>query len=141
MARNKARTDKDSIRAHVINLLHILHPAIQRMPKIERIEGAPQEMKRACYDIIRHFSAAKECPESRLESIRAMFGDFGVLLAAFELCTAFGLLTDSSALRIAMCTEKIEEGIRKWRNATRSIKCQERQEVGDASQEPTASTM
>jgi hypothetical protein len=97
-------------------------------------------MKLACYNLIRHFNAAKECPETRLESIRAMFGDFGVLLAAFELCVDFGLLTDSAALRIALQTEKIEEGIRKWRNATRPLRSQERQEVADAmSEEPAVS--
>ena len=35
---NKAKNDKGSILADVKNLLYILHPAIQRMPKIERIE-------------------------------------------------------------------------------------------------------
>ena len=44
---HKAHNDKDSILADAKNLLYILHPAIQRMPKIERIEGAPVEMKRA----------------------------------------------------------------------------------------------
>ena len=44
---HKAHNDKDSILADAKNLLYILHPAIQRMPKIDRIEGAPVEMKRA----------------------------------------------------------------------------------------------
>ncbi|MBR2016487.1 MAG: hypothetical protein IKA00_04190 [Prevotella sp.] len=43
---NKAKNDKDSILADAKNLLYVLHPAIQRMPKIERIEGAPVEIKR-----------------------------------------------------------------------------------------------
>jgi ATP-dependent protease Clp ATPase subunit len=38
---HKAHNDKDSILADTKNLLFILHPAVQRMPKIERIEGAP----------------------------------------------------------------------------------------------------
>ena len=58
---NKARKDKDSILADTKNLLYIVYPAIQRMPKIERIEGAPMEMKRAAQQIIHHFSIAKEC--------------------------------------------------------------------------------
>ena len=66
---NKAKNDKDSILADAKNLLYILHPAIQRMPKIERIEGAPVEMKRAVQNIIRHFSIAKECQEVRQEHI------------------------------------------------------------------------
>ena len=127
---NKAKNDKDSILADAKNLLYILHPAIQRMPKIERIEGAPVEMKRAVQNIIRHFSIAKEYQEVRQEHIREMFGEFGILLANFELCIAQGLLTDSDKLRIAVQLERIEEGVRKWRNASRSLKRQEQSQVG-----------
>ena len=124
---NKARKDKDSILADTKNLLYIVYPAIQRMPKIERIEGAPMEMKRAAQQIIHHFSIAKECQEVRADNIREMFGEFGVLLANFELCIAQGLLTDSDKLKIAVQLERIEEGIRKWKNAARSLKRQEQQ--------------
>ena len=72
---NKAKNDKDSILADAKNLLYILYPAIQRMPKIERIEGAPVEIKRAVQNIIRHFSIAKECQEVKQEHIREMIGD------------------------------------------------------------------
>ena len=137
---NKAKKDRGSILADVKNLLYILHPAMQRMPKIERIEGAPVEMKRACYDLIRHFTVALECPDVRLAYIHKMFADFGGILASFELCIQFGLFTDSDKLRIAIQLERIEEGIRKWRNASRSLKSQERQEVADAtSEEPAVS--
>ena len=137
---NKARNDKGSILADVKNLLAVLHPAIQRMPKIERIEGAPCEMKRACYDMISHFTTAIECPEVRMEYIHRMFGDFGIILATFELCIQLGLFTDSDKVRIAVQLERIEEGVRKWRSATRSLKRQERQEVWDAtSEEPVVS--
>ena len=59
---NRANNDKDSILADAKNLLYILYPAVERMRKIDRIEGAPMEMKRAAVNIIRHFSIAKECP-------------------------------------------------------------------------------
>ena len=134
----KAKRDKDSILADVKNLLLVLHPAIQQMPKIERIDGAPQDMKAACYNIIRHFTIAKENPEARIDHIRAMFGEFGVLLAAFDICIQFGLLTGSAQLKIAMQLERIEEGVRKWRNATRSPKSQERQEVAEDTFEESA---
>lgn len=127
---NKARNDKDSIVCDAKNLLHVLFPAVQRMPKIERMEGAPAEMKRAARDIIRHYSVAKECPEVRVRNIQELFGDFGYLLAMFEECIAAGLLTDGDKLRIARQLERIEEGVRKWRNATRSPKSQDRQQVG-----------
>lgn len=97
---NKAQNDKDSILADTKNLLVILHPAIQKMPKIERMEGAPHEMKMACYSIIKHFTMAKECPEVRADNIREMFGDYGELLAAFDLCIHFGLLTDGERLNV-----------------------------------------
>lgn len=83
---NKARNDKDSILADTKNMLWLLLPAIQRMPKFERIDGAPAHMKQAAINIIRHFSVAKECQEVRLEEIRQMFAEFGVLLATFEIC-------------------------------------------------------
>lgn len=127
---NKAHNDKDSILADAKNLLYILHPVIQRMPKIDRIEGAPVEMKRAVQGIIRHFSIAKECQELRVEHIREIFGEFGILLANFELCVKQGLIADKDKLRIATQLERIEEGVRKWRNATRSLKRQEQQMVG-----------
>lgn len=132
---HKAHNDKDSILADVKNLLHVLHPAIQRMPKIERVEGAPVEMKKAAQNIIRHFSIAKEYQEVRQERIREMFGEFGILLANFELCIVQGLLTDKDKLAIAIQLERIEEGVRKWRNASRSLKRQEQQMVGHERQE------
>ncbi len=127
---NKAHNDKDSILADAKNILYILHPVIQRMPKIERIEGAPVEMKRALQGIIRNFSIAKECQEVRVEHIREIFGEFGILLANFELCVKQGLIADKDKLRIATQLERIEEGVRKWRNATRALKRQEQQMVG-----------
>ena len=135
---NKAKRDKGSILADTKNLLRVLHPALQHMPKIERIEGAPVEMKRACYDLIRHFTVAMECQEVRLHYIHKMISDFGVALASFELCIQFGLFVDSDKLRIAIQLERIEEGIKKWRNATRSLRSQERQEVADITSEESA---
>ncbi len=128
---NKANRSKESILADVKNLLFILHPAIQQMPKIERIDGAPQMMKQSCYDLIGHYTIAREDPEVRAENIRAMWSDFGKILAAFEICVQCGLFTGKVALKIAEQTERIQEGIRKWRNATRSPKSEARCEVGE----------
>lgn len=129
ISRNRAKNDKDSILADVKNLLFILHPAIQSMPKIERIEGAPQEMKRALHSMIRNFSIAKEYREARAECIREMIGNFGVLLANFELCVVQGLMTNKTQLAVAVQLERIEEGIKKWRNAQRSLMRQESSQV------------
>lgn len=135
---NKANKDKGSILADAKNLLYTLHPALQHMPKIERIEGAPHEMKLAVYDLIRHFTAAMECSEVRLKYIHKMFADFGVILAAFELCIQFGFFTDSEKLHIATQLDRIEEGVRKWRNCTRSLRSQEPQEVAEDNSEELA---
>lgn len=126
---NKAKNDKDSILADTKNLLSVLLAATQDMPKIERIDGAAVEMKRAALNIIRHFSIAKECQEVRVVHIREMLGEFGILLATFEICVARGLLTSETQLKLAVQLERIEEGVRKWRSATRALKSQERQEV------------
>ena len=111
------------------------------MPKIERIEGAPVEMKRAVLGIIRHFSIAKEYPEQRDTEIRQMFGEFGILLVTFELCIVQGLLTEKDQLKIAIQLERIEEGVRKWRNAVRShTKRQVQQTVGENTPQEAAAS-
>ena len=134
---NKAKRDKDSILADTKNLLYILYGCIQRMPKIERIEGAPMEMKRAANGIIESFSIAKECHEVRLQEIHKMFGCYGRLLANFDLCIVQGLMTDSDKVRVATILERIDEGIKKWRNASRTLNRQEQQQVS-ASHEVSA---
>jgi len=127
---NKAKRDKDSILADTKNLLYILYSCIQRMPKIERIEGAPMEMKRAANGIMESFSIAKECPEVRLQEIHKMFGCYGRLLANFDLCIVQGLMTDNDKVRVATILERIDEGIKRWRNASRTLNRQEQQQVG-----------
>lgn len=126
---NKAKRDKGAILADTKNLLGILHVALQHLPKIERIEGAPCEFKRACYDLIRHYNIAFDCPEVRLEYIHRMLGDLGVMLATFDICIRSGFFTDTERLHIAEQLDKIEEGAGKWRNATRSPKSQAQQTV------------
>jgi hypothetical protein len=123
----KARKDKDSILADTKNLLKILLPAIQRMPKIERHDGVAQEMKVAALSLVSHFTTAFNCPEVREQYIHRMFGDYGKLLATFEIAIQYGLFFDSTKLAIATQLERIEEGIRKWHKAlghtTSSVRC------------------
>ena len=68
----KARKDKDSILADTKNLLKILLPAIQRMPKIERHDGVAQEMKVAALSLVSHFTTAFNCPEVREQYIHLL---------------------------------------------------------------------
>lgn len=116
----KAKKDKDSILADAKNFLHVLLPAIQRMPKIERHEGAAQEMKIAAFGIVSNFTTAYNCPEVREHYIHKMFGNYGHLLAAFEIAIQQGLFTDSAKYRLAVHLERIEGGISKWHNALKS---------------------
>ncbi len=133
---NKAKRDKDSILADTKNLLYVLYGSIQRMPKIERIEGAPMEMKRAANGIVESFTVAKECPEVRLQEIHKIFGCYGRLLANFDLCIVQGLMTDSDKVRLATILERIDEGIKRWRNASRTLNRQEQQQVGGSHEVP-----
>ena len=67
MARgNKAHRDAYiSILAEVKEMMRHLHPALQKMNKTERIDGAGAEMRRAAYAIIREYYIAYHCPETR----------------------------------------------------------------------------
>ena len=63
---NKARRDAFiSIPAETKQLLRHLIPAIQHMPKIDRIDGVGAEMKRAAWGILREYHMAYRCQESR----------------------------------------------------------------------------
>lgn len=117
---NKARRSKESILVDVKMLLKTYLPAYQRMPKIERIEGAPREMKNAAFSIIEYFTIAYECEEARRENIQKMLGAVGKMLACFELMVAQGYLPTKTQYEIAGRLSKIEEGAKKWKNALRT---------------------
>ena len=95
------------------------------------------EMKRAANGIVESFSIAKECQEVRLQEIHRMFGYYGRMLANFDLCIVQGLMTDSDKVRVATILERIDEGIKRWRNASRTLNRQEQQQVS-ASHEVSA---
>lgn len=114
---NKAKKDKDSILVDVKMLLKLYHPIFQRMPKIERLDGCAKELKNALYDMIRHFCIAYNCPEVKAENIRLMIGDFGVVMATFDLVRDFGIATNKELYLIAERLTRIEDGIRRWRSS------------------------
>lgn len=128
MARgNKAKRDAFvSIPAEVKEMLRFLHPAIQNMPKIERVDGVGAEMRKAAYALLREYHIAYFCKEGKVEHIRKMVGWFGHLQAAFEVACMLGVLKDGFKLSIAMRMERIEEGVMKWKNAQSA----QRQESG-----------
>ena len=122
-----------SILAHTKELLRHLLPAIQRMPKIERIDGAGVEMKRAAFNIIAHFTIAYYCPERREEYIRTMIGDYARLQAAFEIALLQGIIMESKKLPVAERMERIEKGISRWRTALSSQRQERHQCPGKSS--------
>ena len=81
----KAAKSKESILADTKNFLKILLPAIQRMPKVERAEGAAPEMKQAAFEIIKNFTTAYNCKEVRNEYIHRMFGGMSRFLIIRDL--------------------------------------------------------
>ena len=89
------------------------------MPKIERIDGCAKELKDALYDMIRHFCIAYNCPEVKAENIRLMIGDFGVVMATFDLVRNFDIATDKDLYLMAERLTRIEDGIGRWRNSLR----------------------
>ena len=87
------------------------------MPKIERIDGCAKEFKDACYDMIRHFCIAYNCNEVKTENIRLMIGDFGVMMASFDLVRDFGIATNQDLYLMAERLTRIEDGIGRWRSS------------------------
>ena len=130
---NRALHSKESILAHAKNLLKVLLPAIQQMPKIERWDGAAPQMRKAAFDMIAHFTTAWFCAEVREENVRLMFGDYGRLTACFELLICGGLLSDTAKYGIAIELEKIEEGIGKWHSTLLAVVPPSGAEAQDAS--------
>jgi hypothetical protein len=47
-----------------------------------------------------------------------MIGEMGVIDAMFDECIQLGVLTDKMKLQIARHMDRMDEGIKRWRNAT-----------------------
>lgn len=124
MSSTKAKRDKLSILASAKGFLSVLLPAMQKVPKIERMDGAVHEMKLSAFDIISHFTTAYNCPEARLENIQLMFGDYGRMLSCFEIANLQNVLTDNVKFELSIQLSKIEEGIVKWHNAVQTLQRQ-----------------
>lgn len=156
---NKARNNKGSILIDVENLLDVFEPCFMRMPKIRRIHGAAVRMEDAAYDLLHYYHIAYEMgPDEAREKrncIEQMIGAYGRMQSCFKRLMKvdidtqkrsnpenkgeMSLFSDTAKLAIAMSMERIEEGIKKWRNATRSPKSQERQEVASEDEESVVS--
>ena len=114
---NQARRSKDSILADTQNLLLVYQGIFNTFKKIDRIDGAAAEFKRAAWDIVKYFKMAKECPEIKTESIQKIFGCYGVMDVAIRTMDELGMLTDKQFFALAEKMSKIEEGVRKWKRS------------------------
>ena len=108
-------------------LLRTLIPAMKHMPKIDRIDGAPMEMKRAAFKFIEHFSIAYECEDVRLKYIHRMFGDYAKLQAAFEISLYDCHFYDHEQINIAFRMERIKEGLVRWYRAQNPLRQEQKQ--------------
>ncbi len=118
--RHQTKRDKDSILVDVKQLIKLYHPVYQRMPKIERIDGCAREFKVACYDMVRHFCVAYNCPEAKVQNIQLMAADFGVMMASFDLLRDLGVATNRDLYLMAERLTRIEDGMARWRNYVKS---------------------
>ena len=114
------------ILAEVKQMLRHMHPCIQQMPKIERMDGAGAEMRRAAYAIIRCYYIAYRCQESRLRAIEELVGWYGHLETAFEQALLQGIVKEQFKLPIAERMERIEKGVLMWLQSQQSAQRQER---------------
>ena len=133
MARgNKAHRDAFvSIPAETKEMLRYVIPAVQHMPKIDRVDGAGGVMRKAAWKIIEEFYIAYRCPEMRVVHIERMIGSVGVFVSALEIACLQGIMREEFKLNIAMRLERIEEGIMKWYNGTRQVRANAPRERGD----------
>ncbi len=135
---NKANNDKSSILIDIENLLDAFEPAYMRMPKVTRIESAAPKMKDAAYDIIRYYQMAyfSDDTNEKRSYINQMIGAYGILQSCFkrlmkmdmntmkksdgENIGKMSLFSDGVKLSIAINMERLEKGMLKWRNSTKS---------------------
>lgn len=133
MARgNKAHRDAFvSIQAETKEMLRHIIPAVQHMPKYDRVEGLGAELKNAVKGILIEYHIARHCPTNKEYHIEKMIGYFYLVMDMMELCCLFGIMRDEYKLPIAMRMERIEEGINIWYNSVA------RQARGQSTQKPS----
>lgn len=127
---NKAKRDKASLYVDAKEALKIIYTALPDMPKIERIDGAPESLKQSVCNIIRNFYKAWHIRDRREEFIAEMAGELGMAETALEICSHRGFITDRRQEQIAWRFSRIEEGIEKWMNSQKPGSFQARAEVG-----------
>ena len=137
---NKAKNSKESILCDAKELMKLYDRVTWHLTAACRAHGAVKRFEDAGYRIIHCCTIAMELrgEEEQIrkrEYVERILGAFGEMLAAFEILMemragtqkrsdaesvgAMYLFSDSAKLEIARLLERIEEGVRKWRNSIR----------------------
>ena len=124
----------------VKELLKLYDRVTIHLPRIRREHSAIKRFEDAAYSIIHNFTIAFEMrgddeKQAKRIYIEKIIGSFGEMLAAFEILMDMRagtqkisdeeskgemyLFSDSAKLQIARYLERIETGIKKWRNSIR----------------------
>lgn len=137
---NKAKNSKESILCDTKELLKLFDKVTWHLTDARRAHGAVKRFEDAGYRIIHYCTIAMELKgeneqEKKREYIERILGSFGELLSAFEILSdmtimtqkrsdkesvqAIHLFSDTAKLDLARILERMDSGIRKWRNSIR----------------------
>ena len=135
---NKANTSKESILCDAKELLKLYDKLTWNLPKARREHSAVKRFEDCGYRIIHYCTIAMEMhqedeQQKKKKYIERLIGTFGEMTAAFEILMDMTVITqknsgeefirqahlfsDSGKLAIARLLERIETGIKKWRNS------------------------
>ena len=135
---NKAKNSKESIICDAKKLMKLYDRLTWHLPKARREHGAVKRFEDAGYRIVHYCTIAMEMrqeseQQKKKEYVERILGAFGELLAAFEILMDMKAMTqkksdadsrqemylfsDNGKLAIARLLERIETGVKKWRNS------------------------
>ncbi len=135
---NKAKNSKESIICDAKELMKLYDRLTWHLPKARREHGAVKRFEDCGYRIIHYCTIAMEMHQDneqhrKKEYVERLLGVFGEMLAAFEILMDMRAMTqkkseessqhemylfsDSGKLTIARLLERIEAGVKKWRNS------------------------
>jgi len=135
---NKAKNSKESIICDAKELMKLYDRLTWHLPKARREHGAVKRFEDCGYRIIHYCTIAMEIHQDneqqrKKEYVERLLGAFGEMLAAFEILMEMRAMTqkrsvessqhemylfsDNGKLAIARLLERIEAGVKKWRNS------------------------
>ena len=135
---NRAKNSKESIISDAKELMKLYDRLTWHLPKVRREHGAVKRFEDCGYRVVHYCTIAMELrsedekPRKR-EYVERILGTFGEMLAVFEILMDMRAMTqkrsdresvhemylfsDNGKLAIARLLERMEAGIKKWRNS------------------------